>query len=157
MIEEENGYITRIELKQRGCSPALGSANQESSPALAQCKRELTEYFAGKRTEFTISINPIGTPFQMKVWEELKNINYGEVISYKELALRIGNPKAVRAVGGANSKNPLMIVIPCHRVIGANGALVGYGGGGTKNKEWLINLEKEAAKNFACYNIRERR
>ena len=154
MIEEENGYIIRIELQADSSYDADRELNVTSNIALAlkQCKHELAEYFAGTRSGFSVPINPIGTPFQMKVWDELLRINYGEFISYKELAERIGNPKAVRAVGGANGKNPLMIVIPCHRVIGANGALVGYGGGGVKNKEWLINLEKQNREQLKIMN-----
>ncbi|MCL2698680.1 MAG: methylated-DNA--[protein]-cysteine S-methyltransferase [Defluviitaleaceae bacterium] len=137
-IEDEDGYITQIHVADKSGDLAPGA----SSKVIEQCKRELSEYFAGTRTEFTVPMKPVGTPFRQQVWEELKRIKYGEVISYKELAARIGNPKAMRAVGGANAKNPLMLLIPCHRVIGADGTMTGYGGGGTGNKEWLLNLEK---------------
>jgi methylated-DNA-[protein]-cysteine S-methyltransferase len=137
-IEEENGYITQITALGKNGSAARGAPGE----ATAQCKRELDEYFTGKRKVFTVPMKPVGTPFRMQVWEELKRINYGEVISYKELAERIGNPKAIRAVGGANAKNPLMLLIPCHRVIGADGSMTGYGGGGTENKEWLLKHER---------------
>ena len=109
---------------------------------LKQAKEEVLEYFSGTRKEFTVPLDPIGTEFQLKVWEELKKIPYGEFISYKELATRIGNPNASRAVGGANGKNPLSIIVPCHRVIGASGKLTGFAGGiGVKSK--LLNFEKE--------------
>ncbi|MDO4300124.1 MAG: methylated-DNA--[protein]-cysteine S-methyltransferase [Clostridia bacterium] len=102
---------------------------------------ELNEYFEGKRKSFDLPIKAEGTEFQINVWKELTEIPYGETISYGELARRIGNPKASRAVGGANNKNPIIIVIPCHRVIGANGSLVGYGGG-IEVKRYLLDLEK---------------
>lgn len=102
---------------------------------------QLTEYFAGSRTEFTATFDLQGTAFQKKVWDELYKIPYGSVISYKELAHRVGSPKAVRAVGGANGKNPISIIIPCHRVIAASGGLGGYGWG-LDTKKQLLSLEK---------------
>lgn len=104
--------------------------------------QQLREYFAGKRLVFDLPLAPQGTPFQLKVWQALQEIPYGETISYSELANRIGNPRAVRAVGAANGSNPIPIIIPCHRVIGSNGALVGYGGG-LPIKKKLLALEKE--------------
>ncbi|SCY94761.1 methylated-DNA--[protein]-cysteine S-methyltransferase [Alkaliphilus peptidifermentans] len=101
---------------------------------------QITEYFQGNRTEFTCPIHFIGTDFQVKVWKALMEIPYGETASYKEIAEKIGNPKAMRAVGMANNKNKLPIVVPCHRIIGANGKLVGYGGG-LHIKEMLLKLE----------------
>jgi methylated-DNA-[protein]-cysteine S-methyltransferase len=103
---------------------------------------ELQEYFAGTRQDFTIDVQPEGTPFQRTVWNELQRIPYGETISYGELAGRVGNPKASRAVGLANGANPISIVVPCHRVIGANGKLTGYGGG-LSIKEKLLALERK--------------
>ncbi len=108
---------------------------------LKQAELELQEYFEGKRVEFSIPLHPEGTDFQLKVWEELKKIPYGKTISYGELAVRIGNPKAARAVGAANGKNPLSIVVPCHRVIGASGKLTGFAGG-VDVKSKLLVLEK---------------
>lgn len=101
---------------------------------------QLREYFAGARRDFDLPLRPTGTPFQLSVWAELRRIPFGTTISYAELARRIGNPRAVRAVGLANGANPLAIVIPCHRVIGADGRLVGYGGG-LGIKEQLLALE----------------
>jgi methylated-DNA-[protein]-cysteine S-methyltransferase len=101
---------------------------------------QLREYFAGTRTEFTLTTTAEGTNFQRRVWAELCRIPFGETISYGELARRIDNPAAVRAVGLANGRNPLSIIVPCHRVIGANGSLTGYGGG-LANKEWLLRHE----------------
>lgn len=104
---------------------------------------QLQEYFAGKRKRFDLPLDPHGTPFQRRVWNALSEIPYGETRSYRQIAEAIGNPGAQRAVGSANNKNPLPIVIPCHRVIGANGKPVGYGGG-LKTKEFLLDLERKA-------------
>jgi methylated-DNA-[protein]-cysteine S-methyltransferase len=103
---------------------------------------QLEEYFEGKRKSFDLPFEPKGTEFQKSVWNELLKIPYGETCSYGEIAKRIGNPKASRAIGMANNRNPISIIIPCHRVIGASGKLVGYGGG-IDIKEKLLNLEKE--------------
>lgn len=107
--------------------------------------KQLSEYFIGERLEFNIPILLNGTEFQKNVWKELIKIPYGETATYKDIAVRIGNPKAVRAVGGANNKNKIAVVIPCHRVIGMSGKLVGYAGGITK-KEWLLNHENKNKK-----------
>ncbi len=107
---------------------------------VAAAIRQLREYFAGKRTDFDLPLAPEGTEFQRAVWARLQEIPYGETISYGELAKRVGNPKASRAVGAANGQNPIPIVIPCHRVIGANGKLTGFGGG-LPTKEKLLALE----------------
>lgn len=106
----------------------------------AEAKSQISEYLAGTRTEFTLSLTPEGTDFQKKVWEALRTIPYGKIISYGELAKKIGNPKSARAVGAANGKNPLPLIIPCHRVIGANGKLTGFAHG-LKIKQQLITLE----------------
>ncbi len=106
-------------------------------------RMQLNDYFAGRRTTFELSIDRDalgGTPFQRLVWSELEKIPYGVTISYGELAARIGNPNAVRAVGLANGRNPISIIVPCHRVIGANGTLTGYGGG-LERKRWLLEME----------------
>ena len=100
-----------------------------SVPVLEQAAGELEEYFAGKRREFTVPLAPRGTEFQRKVWAALREIPYGTTVSYKDIAVRIGNPNAAIAVGQANRWNPIPIIIPCHRVIGTNGKLVGYSGG----------------------------
>ena len=110
----------------------------------AKARSELGEYFAGERKTFTVAIDREavgGTEFQRRVWAGLEAIPYGVTISYGELARRIGQPEAVRAVGLANGRNPLSIIVPCHRVIGANGKLTGYGGG-LERKRWLLELEK---------------
>jgi methylated-DNA-[protein]-cysteine S-methyltransferase len=114
---------------------------QEDSSALREPVRQLRAYFAGELENFDLLLAPDGTPFQQKVWDELLDIPYGKTISYGELAKRIGNPNASRAVGLANGSNPIPIIIPCHRVIGSNGKLTGYGGG-LPIKEKLLALEK---------------
>lgn len=101
---------------------------------------QLNEYFAGKRTEFSLQLNPEGTPFQQKVWQALQEIPYGQTVTYGELSKSLGDPKAIRAVASANGKNPLWIVIPCHRVIGSDGSLTGYAGGLVR-KKWLLEHE----------------
>lgn len=112
----------------------------KETPLLKKTYKQLDEYFAGKRKDFDLPLNPQGTEFQMKAWRGLQSIPFGKTISYQELAKKIKNPKAIRAVGGANNKNPICIVIPCHRVIGKDGRLVGFGGG-LPTKEHLLKLE----------------
>ncbi len=107
---------------------------------LAEAKHQLTAYFAGELREFTLPLDMRGTPFQRQVWGALLTIPYGESASYKEMALAVGNRQAVRAVGGANNRNPVPVIVPCHRVIGAAGALVGYAGG-LAVKSRLLELE----------------
>lgn len=121
-------------------SGQLIPAPTESNEVLELASTQLAEYFSGKRTEFSVPVQPAGTEFQLTVWAELQKIRFGQTISYIELARRMGDEKKTRAVGLANGKNPISIIIPCHRVIGANGHLVGYGGG-IENKRWLIDFE----------------
>ncbi|WP_088014805.1 methylated-DNA--[protein]-cysteine S-methyltransferase [Gottfriedia acidiceleris] len=109
--------------------------------SLKEAANELLEYFNGLRKEFSIQSIAKGTPFQESVWRELVKIKYGETASYADIANRIGNPKAVRAVANANARNPLSIIVPCHRIIGSNGKLTGYAGG-LWRKEWLLNREQ---------------
>jgi methylated-DNA-[protein]-cysteine S-methyltransferase len=109
-------------------------------PRRSRSRAQLEEYFAGTRQHFELPLHPVGTPFQLEVWHELGRIPYGVTISYGELARRIDKPLAVRAVGAANGRNPLPIVLPCHRVIGANGSLTGFGGG-LPTKRYLLTME----------------
>lgn len=134
---ELNKVHSSAKLAKSGIKPEW--VDQETDHTLDVIK-QLKEYFNGSRSTFDVEMDLIGTPFQQRVWSELNTIGYGETKTYKEVAEGIGAPKAVRAVGGANNQNPLPIVIPCHRVIGSNGAMVGYGGGLT-NKELLLTLE----------------
>jgi methylated-DNA-[protein]-cysteine S-methyltransferase len=124
-----------------GRDPAEPHPDWRENPApLRETIRQLTAWFAGELREFNLTLAPQGPPFHQRVWRELCNIPYGATISYGELARRIGSPNASRAVGRANGANPIPIVIPCHRVIGANGKLTGYGGG-LPRKEFLLALE----------------
>lgn len=115
--------------------------DSKDSDVLSEVLKQLNEYFKGKRKEFNLNLFLDGTDFQKKVWRELTKIPYGEVVTYGEIAKSIGNDKASRAVGNANNKNKIAIIIPCHRVIGAGGKLVGYAGG-LWRKEWLLQHEK---------------
>ena len=140
-LVEENGALVAVwwnfELPRDAAPLAL-----PATPLLRQAAAELTAYFAGQLRQFTVPLAPKGTPFQQKVWAALREIPYGETRSYKEIAAMVGNEKACRAVGMANNRNPLPIFIPCHRVVGANGKLVGYAGG-LDVKTFLLELEKE--------------
>lgn len=138
-IEEQGGAIIGVYLDKE-CTTE-DKEEDVKNPVLREAIRELSEYFLKQRKEFDLPLSPQGTEFQKRVWQALRTIPYGETRSYGEIAKQIGNPKASRAVGGANNKNHIMIVIPCHRVIGANGALVGFGGG-LDVKEYLLQLEK---------------
>lgn len=109
---------------------------------LLDCVTQLKAYFREERKDFDLKLNPSGTDFQKKVWQYLQQIPFGKTCSYLELSKKIGDPKAIRAVANANGKNPLWIIIPCHRVIGSNGSLTGYAGG-LHRKQWLINHESE--------------
>jgi len=111
---------------------------------LAETKRQVDEYFAGKRRDFDLPLAPDGTAFQKKVWRALLGVGYGETCSYAHIARVIGRPAASRAVGAANGRNPIAIIVPCHRVIGANGTLTGYGGG-LPLKRWLLGHEQKVA------------
>jgi len=108
--------------------------------ALQDCVYQLNDYFEGKRTQFDLLLNPEGTNFQKKVWDALLTIPYGKTVSYLELSKKLGDVKAIRAVANANGKNPLWIIIPCHRVIGSDGGLTGYAGG-LHRKQWLLEHE----------------
>ncbi len=118
----------------------LGADWRRGAAVIEEAQAQLDGYFAGKRRDFTLALAPAGTPFQQRVWEALTKIPYGSVASYSEIAKRIGAPDAVRAVGAANGRNPLPIVVPCHRVIGADGSLTGFGGG-LPLKRRLLALE----------------
>lgn len=112
---------------------------EDESVILEQAEKELREYFAKERSVFEVALDPVGTDFQLSVWEQLSQIPFGQVVSYLYVAEQIDNPKAVRAVGLANGSNPISIIVPCHRVIGANGKLTGYGGGLERKRSLLIH------------------
>lgn len=142
MLIAEDGFgITDMALTSEEGSKALTSGHIfKETELLKEAARQISEYFDRKRRQFDLKLNPQGTDFQIKVWEALKDIPYGETRSYKQIAEAVGNGKASRAVGMANHHNPIMCVIPCHRVIGANGSLVGYAGG-LNIKKQLLQLE----------------
>lgn len=123
----------------------MASMEEKDTPLLLEADRQLQEYFRGERQTFDLPLAAQGTPFQMKVWEALRQVPYGETRSYKEIAIAVDNPKGMRAIGMANNRNPISIITPCHRVIGANGKLVGYAGG-LALKEYLLDLEAKTVK-----------
>ena len=137
VIVETNDHITRI-------SPAFDTnclqEERTETPLIREAYRQIQKYFAGELYEFSLPLAPMGTDFMQSVWRALREIPYGETVSYKDIAVKVGNPKAVRAVGMANNRNPIAIVIPCHRVIGSDGQLVGYRSG-LENKRKLLELE----------------
>jgi methylated-DNA-[protein]-cysteine S-methyltransferase len=147
-VLDEAGRLVRLELPNgeppegvRRQLEAAGHRVVEGEAAVAELRRQLTEYFAGERRQFDLELAPAGTEFQQRVWAELQRIPYGETVSYGDIARRLGRPGASRAVGLANGSNPLPIVVPCHRVIGADGSLTGYGGG-LEAKARLLELER---------------
>ena len=139
---DDEGRLVRLAFADGRVATAPGAV--ENAARCAAVVAQLREYFAGSRREFDVALAPPGTPFQRRVWEELSRIPYGATISYRELARRVGNPAATRAVARANATNPIAIVVPCHRVIGSDGTLTGYGGG-LDRKRYLLALEGAAA------------
>jgi len=139
-IMEENGKIVELSYQKENERGIRENCEMGQTPVLQKAAEELEEYFVGKRKTFDLPLAPKGTEFQQKVWKALCTIPYGQTRSYKDIAIQVGNERACRAVGMANNRNPIMIMIPCHRVIGANGKLVGYGGG-LDVKEKLLSLE----------------
>lgn len=127
---------------------AIGDDWRRDDAGFNDVRSQLDEYFAGARTAFDLPLHPTGTPFQLQVWAALRAIPYGETVSYREIAAAVGNPAACRAVGRANGQNPISIVVPCQRVIGASGGLTGYGGG-LDAKRWLLSHEAAHAGLFA--------
>ncbi|MCF6129709.1 methylated-DNA--[protein]-cysteine S-methyltransferase [Flavobacterium sp. AS60] len=136
--------ITKIVGDEKGISEisvlSEGTVSKKIPPQLKECVSQLKEYFNGQRNQFDFKLNPQGTDFQQKVWQELLNIPFGKTISYLDLSKKIGDVKAIRAVASANGRNPLWIVVPCHRVIGTDGSLTGYAGG-LWRKKWLLEHE----------------
>lgn len=128
LVGTESG-LTRVDFQQ-GERPVMRDPSwQEDVGLLHDAVRQLEEYFAGTRQRFTTSVAPVGTPFQQRVWQELQRIPFGTTVTYGELAQRLGTPRGARAVGTANGRNPIAIIIPCHRVLGSDGRLRGYAGG----------------------------
>ena len=139
-LESDGRALTRIRLPEETWTPDGASRRVRRPELFAAAESQLGEYFAGTRTEFDLPLAPRGTPFQQKVWRLLAKIPHGRTTTYAELARRAGNARACRAVGAANGRNPLPIVIPCHRVIGSDGRLTGYAGG-LAAKGWLLARE----------------
>lgn len=147
VYETKFGPITIAASNEAVISAKLGKqlpegAKEQKTKLTDKAGSEIIQFLEGKRKEFDLPLNPQGTPFQKNVWDALSEIPYGETRSYKEIAVAIGKPKAFRAVGMANNKNPIIFIIPCHRVIGANGSLVGYGGG-LEVKSALLEMERK--------------
>ncbi len=137
-ILEEDKQIIAIQINKE----IQDNVVPKDTPLLKEAQKQLEEYFTGKRRTFDLPLNPKGTKFMKEVWRALQEIAYGETKTYGEIAEKVGNPKAARAVGMANHKNPIPIIIPCHRVIGSNGKLVGYALGMDK-KQYLLEWEKQ--------------
>jgi methylated-DNA-[protein]-cysteine S-methyltransferase len=133
-------HVTRLYLPNHKRAVQPNDLWRQTAEPFKQARQELAEYFAGTRQVFDVPIHAEGTPFQQRVWEQLAQIPFGMTISYAELARRVGQPNASRAVGNANGRNPISIIVPCHRVIGADGRLTGYAGG-LDNKRWLLDWE----------------
>jgi methylated-DNA-[protein]-cysteine S-methyltransferase len=144
-LVERDGAVTQIEFSPfRESDGRPRGERDDAHPVLVETARQLAAYFAGDLTAFDLPLAPVGSDFQQRVWKELQLIEYGETASYGEIAMRLGKTNAAsRAVGLANGSNPIPIVIPCHRVIGANGTLTGYAGG-LERKQQLLELEQDA-------------
>ena len=136
LLTSDGAALTGVYFEGHTPDPAW----QEDYDILREAREQLADYFAGTRTEFSLPLAPSGTPFQMRVWEGLNAIPFGSTISYGEQARRMDRPSASRAVGAANGRNPIPVVVPCHRVIGAGGSLTGFGGG-LERKRWLLDHE----------------
>jgi len=137
VVEDDGEFVTKVYID----NDFSDKENNENSRLFCLVKKQLEEYFDGERKEFHIPVKMQGTDFQKTVWNALCRIPYGKTMSYKDVAVMIGKPGASRAVGSANHKNPIMIIVPCHRVIGTKGNLIGYAYG-TDMKQMLLNLEK---------------
>ena len=140
LLTAEDGAITGLHMSPFAIDPQW----RHDPAALTDARIQLEQYWAGERTEFELELAPAGTEFQQRVWAMLREIPYGETVSYGEQARRIGQPDAARAVGAANGQNPIAVIVPCHRVIGADGSLTGFGGG-LERKRLLLDLEADTA------------
>lgn len=140
LLTSDGTHLTGLFMTPHQHGPTRSPTWKRDDACLAEARRQLEEYFAGKRTTFDLPLAPTGTAFQQRVWKALREVPFGKTASYGDIARRIGNPKGVRAVGLANGRNPISIVVPCHRVIGSDGSLTGYGGG-LDRKQWLLRHE----------------
>jgi methylated-DNA-[protein]-cysteine S-methyltransferase len=142
LVASSNALVAVLWERKRPNRVKLDNATLDPQhPVLLETEHQLTEYFSGKRIDFDLPLQPDGSEFQKKVWRALREIPFGQTRSYRDLAVAVGSSKAARAVGAANSKNPLSIVVPCHRVVGANGSLTGFAGG-LETKAALLALER---------------
>jgi methylated-DNA-[protein]-cysteine S-methyltransferase len=142
-VQGDGQFVTGLLMPQHKGWRGPDAAWQQSDAPFAAVRAQLAEYFAGARREFDVPLKLAGTPFQQRVWQELVQIPFGTTLTYAQLAQRVGKPTASRAVGHANGRNPISIIVPCHRVIGADGKLTGYAGGVDK-KQWLLAWERRA-------------
>jgi len=133
--------LTAIYMENHKGAPVLDTSPREDLPVLRGAREQLEQYFAGERMSFELPLAPLGTPFQHAVWKALREIPWGSTWSYAQLARHVGREGAARAVGSANARNPLSIIVPCHRVVGTNGTLTGYAGG-VATKQWLLDHER---------------
>lgn len=140
-FQGDGTHLTGLHFPSHRHWPGVPESSQRSDDLFHEARRQLSEYFQGTRQSFDLPLRATGTPFQQRVWDELLRIPFGETRSYAELARRVGNPAATRAVGAANGRNPISIIIPCHRVIATSGVLTGYGGG-LERKRQLLALEQ---------------
>ena len=134
----DSGEITSIVFVEE--NDFYTTTNDPEIPILIEAKKQLSEYFEGNRRDFNLKLSPVGTDFQKRVWQQLQTIPFGKTVSYQKMANELGDPKVIRAAASANGKNPISIIIPCHRVIGSNGSLTGYAGG-LHRKKWLLSHE----------------
>jgi methylated-DNA-[protein]-cysteine S-methyltransferase len=157
ILTSDGEALTTLHLPEERGKPSGGPPpdGRRDDGAFREARIQLESYFAGELRVFDLPLRPAGTAFQRLAWEELERIPYGASISYAEQARRIGRPGAARAVGAANGRNPIAIVVPCHRVIGANGSLVGYGGG-LPVKEWLLEHEATVVKRSRSIHLHAR-
>jgi methylated-DNA-[protein]-cysteine S-methyltransferase len=139
LLTADGDAITALDMEPLPERPKATTRN----PVLTAARKQLDRYFAGRLTEFDLPLAPAGSPFAQQVWLELQQIPFGETVTYAELARRVGRPGHFRAVGAANGRNPISIIVPCHRVVGSNGSLTGYGGG-IDRKRWLLDHESES-------------
>jgi methylated-DNA-[protein]-cysteine S-methyltransferase len=144
--------LSALYMQEHRHQPTFPDGCQRNDQALAKAREQLQAYFAGELLEFELELSAEGTAFQRRVWQALRTIGFGETESYGGLARRIGNGNASRAVGLANGKNPISIIVPCHRVIGANGSLTGYGGG-MERKQWLLQHEQRVAARHGRFQL----
>lgn len=143
-VQGDGEFVTGLYMPQHKHWRGVDSGWRQSDAPFGAIREQLDEYFAGARRRFDLPLKLNGTPFQQRVWRELEQIPFGSTITYAQLAQRVGKPTATRAVGHANGRNPVSIIVPCHRVIGADGKLTGYGGGMDK-KKWLLAWEQGAS------------